>query len=464
MSNLIKTIWLTMLLAISLREVRIYAQTSSRIEHITEFYRQRDGFMGTAAVARNGRIVFEKNYGYANLKQQMPFAQDTRFPVGSVSKQFTAAAILLLQQDGKLKTSDPIAKFYKGAPASWAHIVLRNLLTQTSGLPDFNFSEAVRHGPRRPQETIQTVIEQPLRFEPGKAYDYSNANYVLLGMVIEGASGEPYCRFLQERIFEPLRLTQTGCGWRSGSIPHGASGYRPAATGLVAAESDDLTSISGAGSLYSTTADLIRWTSALYGGRVLNRSSLKEMITPFLDGYAYGLEVDDGKRIGHNGVIDGFYVAVDYLPKTRTIVVVLSNVNSDGNQRSPGAFAMETELIELAIDKHSILPSEGNELYFPDEILRRYVGRYRATDSHNPASFEVSLNGDHLVLQLDGSSGSAAQLRAESQSDFYVADQEVEVDFDQPGSAVVIDYNGHSTIQFVREREQNIPGAGKQNR
>jgi CubicO group peptidase (beta-lactamase class C family) len=146
-----KTIWLALLLAMSLREVRMYAQTSSRFEHITEFYRKRDGFMGTVAVARNGRIVFEKRYGYANVKQQMPFAQDTRFPVGSLSKQFTAAAILLLQQDGKLKTSDPIAKFYQGAPASWSHIVLRNLLTQTSGIPDFDFSDAVRHGARPPQ-------------------------------------------------------------------------------------------------------------------------------------------------------------------------------------------------------------------------------------------------------------------------------------------------------------------------
>jgi len=119
----------------------------------------------------------------------------------------------------------------------------------------------------------------------------------------------------------------------------------PHSPGFVAAESDDLTSIPGAGSLYSTTGDLIRWTWALHNGRALNQSSLKEITAPFLDGYAYGLEVDDGKWIGHNGVIDGFCVAVDYLPKTKTIVLIFSNVSSDGNQCSPGSFAMETELM-----------------------------------------------------------------------------------------------------------------------
>ena len=142
MSNLIKTTWLTVLLAISLSAVRMYTQTSSRIDHITEFYRHRDGFMGTVVVTRKGRIVFEKSYGYANVEKQSPFAQDTRFPIGSLSKQFTAAAILLLQEDGKLKTSDSIRQFYKDAPAAWAQITLRNLLTQTSGIPDFDFSES----------------------------------------------------------------------------------------------------------------------------------------------------------------------------------------------------------------------------------------------------------------------------------------------------------------------------------
>lgn len=455
MFNPIRTAALTLSLALLPCHMEMFAQQSSRIEHITEFYRQHDGFMGTAAVARHGRIVFEKSYGYANLEQQLPFAPDIRFPIGSLSKQFTATAILLLQQNGKLKTSDPIARFYNGAPASWANISLRNLLTQTSGIPDFDFSEAVRHGPRPPQETIQKVIAQPLKFEPGSAYDYSNVNYVLLGIVIERASGESYCRFLQERIFKPLRLKDTGCQWRSGLIPHSASGYRPAATGFAPAESDDLTSISGAGSLYSTTRDLIRWTSALHGGRVLNPSSLKEMTTPFLNGYAYGLEVDGSERIGHNGVIDGFYSAVDYLPKTRTIVLVLSNVSSDRNQGSPGAFAMETELMESVIDKHSILPSEGKELSFPVEILHRFVGRYKAADPHNPMSFEISLNGDHLVLWLNGSDNSPVQLRAESQFDFYLAGQEVEVDFDQLDSPVVIDYSGYTTTKFARQREQN---------
>jgi CubicO group peptidase (beta-lactamase class C family) len=456
MRNRINTIVFGLLLATQLCQVRVLAQQPTRMRQIAAFYRHRDGFMGTVAVARNGRIVFEKSYGYAKLEQQIPFAQDTRFPIGSVSKQITAAAILLLQQDGKLTTGDTIARFYDRAPAAWGRITLRNLLTQTSGIPDFDFAEAVRHGPRLPQTNIETVIEKPLKFEPGTAFDYSNVNYLLLGMVVERASGEPYCRFLQERIFAPLRLTQTGCGWRSGFISRSASGYRPAAKGFVPAENDDLTSISGAGSLYSTAHDLVRWTSALHGGRLLKQSSLREMTHPFLRGYAYGLEIDGSSRIGHNGAVDGFYSAIDYLPRTRMVVLVLSNVNLNGNESSPGAFAMEAELIELTLDQHAILPSEGKELYLPHEVLRRYVGRYKATAPRNPVAFEVSSKGDHLFFQLSGGNPSV-QLRAESQANFYVVDQEVEIDFDMSGTAVVIDYNGHSATQFIRQEEQNTP-------
>jgi CubicO group peptidase (beta-lactamase class C family) len=459
MSNLIKTSVLALSLATFLPHLRMPAQQSSRIMKIASYYYHRDGFMGTVAVARHGELVFEQSYGYANLKPQAPFTPDTSFPIGSLSKQFTAAAILLLQENGKLKTSDPIARFYKDAPAAWRRITLRNLLTQTSGIPDFDFSQAVRQGSRSPEETIRPLTAQPLKFEPGAGFDYANANYVLLGLVIEKVSGESYCRFLKLRIFDPVGLTHTGCGWRSGLIPHGASGYRPAAQGFVPAEDDDTTGISGAGSLYSTIGDLISWTTALHGGEVVNHSSLREMTTPFLNGYAYGLEVDGDKRIGHNGVIDGFSSSVDYLPKTKTVVVVLSNVNSPGNQSSPGAFAMEVELMQLATDERSILPSEGKELSLPEGTLRGYVGRYRAKDSHNPLSFAIDLRGNHLFLQLDGTVGSPAQLRAESQSDFYLADQEVEIDFDAPGSAVVTDYNAHTTTSFLRQGEPAVPGA-----
>ena len=431
------------------------AQGTARMERIAAFYRNRDAFMGTVVVAKENRIVFEKSFGYAQVERQIPFERDTRFPIGSLSKQFTAAAVLLLQQDGKLETSDPVARFYPGAPAAWAHITLRNLLTQTSGIPDVDFSVATRNGAHQPEEEIKTVIAQPLKFEPGTKFDYSNVNYVLLGMAIERASGETYCRFLEARIFRPLGLTQTGCDWRSGGVRHSASGYRPKGTGYVAAEEDDLTGIAGAGGLYSTAGNLIRWTEALHGGRVLNQASLKEMTTPFLDGYAYGLEVEDGKRISHDGAIDGFYAGLDYLPGTRSIVVVLSNVNTDGNRASPGAFAMEAELMELLIDKDSILPSEGKELALSDETLRHYVGRYKATDSENAASFTVTLQGNHLMFQADGPGNRAAQLRAESQTDFYVVDDkaELEVDFDPDGSATIVDYNEHSGIPFTRISE-----------
>src|SRR5271154_2870826 len=184
MSNLSKTAWLTVLLAVSLGAVRMCAHAASRIEHIAEFYRHRDGFMGTVVVTRRGRIVFEKSYGYANVEKQLPFAQDTRFPIGSLSKQFTAAAILLLQQDGKLKTSDSIDRYidryYDNTPALWSTVTLRNLLTHTSGIPDFDFGRIYRDSPHRPEELLKDVWKKPLQFQPGTKFEYSNVNYMLL--------------------------------------------------------------------------------------------------------------------------------------------------------------------------------------------------------------------------------------------------------------------------------------------
>jgi CubicO group peptidase (beta-lactamase class C family) len=414
---------------------------AAHIQSSAKFYRDRDGFMGVVGVQRSHHLVYGAGFGYANVEQHIPFDMDTRFRIGSLSKQFTAAAILLLQEDGKLKTRDSIGRYYKDAPAAWSNITLRNLLTHTSGIKDFDFDVVFKDSPHRPEELLRGIVAKPLEFRPGTKFEYANINYLLLGLVVEQASGEPFCRFLTDRIFQPLHLTRTGCDGKAGVVSHRAHGYHPSASGPVPFEDADLGSVAGAGSLDSSAHDLIRWTEALHEGKVLSKASLTEMTTPFLSNYGYGLQMDgEGaeRDISHTGGLEGFMSSLDYIPATKTTVVMLSNLAQEGNQASPGTFALDTELVRLGMDGDAVLPSEGKEVRVPKETLSGYAGHYHADG--NPTGIIVTFRNGRLFVQNDG--GGALPLRAESASRFYLTSQETEIFFDPhlPGTLDFVNY------------------------
>ena len=419
--------------------------------------------MGMVAVARDHRIIFQHGYGYANLEAKTPFTPDTRFRIGSLTKQFTAAAILLLQQEGRLKTSDPLSRFYPHPPAAWSKVTLRNLLTHTSGIPDVDFGLVAKNALHTPEDLMTGIPEKPLEFQPGTKAKYANINFMLLGRVVEQASGEPYCRFLQERIFTPLQLTETGCDTNSNDAPQRALGYRPSAHGPVLVEAYALSTLIGAGNLDSSVDDLIRWTEALHSGKVLSPASLSEMTTAFLDGYAYGLEIDSqygDLDISHNGTVDGFFSCLDYIPQTKTTVVVLSNLVGEGNHATPGTLALDTELVRLSMNDDAILPSEGGEANVPEKILRAYSGRYRSTDPEHPQILVVNYADGHLYIQNEGAKNEPARMHAETPSKFYLTSQEVELTFDPgtAGSLQIFDFSATSGAIFIRVTTVPQPG------
>jgi hypothetical protein len=211
--------------------------------------------------------------------------------------------------------------------------------------------------------------------------------------------------------------------------------------------------VAGAGSLYSSADDLIRWTEALHGGKLLSKASLTEMTTPFLDGYAYGFSIDgEGPQLdmSHNGTVEGFFSCLDYLPASRTTVVVLSNQVAEGNQSSPGTLALDTELVQLAIDENTLLPSEGKEAQVAEEILRSYTGHYRSVDPDNPVYITLTFHDGKLFIQND--TGPALPLRAESAKRFYLTNQETEIVFDAyiPGQFGFLNYAPISGTVFNR--------------
>jgi CubicO group peptidase (beta-lactamase class C family) len=309
--------------------------------------------MGTVLVAEGDHTLLEKGYGMADLERKIPDAPDTQFRVGSVTKQFTATLILLLQQDGKLQIADPVSKYLPDSPRSWEKITLANLLGHRSGIPNFTSDEAFptwKMSPHTPEEIITFFRNKPLEFKPGSKFEYSNSNYEVLGAVIEKVSGRKYGELLHERIFEPLGMKDSGLDADSLVLTSRAQGYRERnGGGLVPARSESMTIPWAAGSIYSTTGDLLRWERGLFGGKILNAASLQAMTTAGKGDYGLGVQVTwqhGVEVVCHDGGIEGFNAYLGYVPGRQITVVVLSNVNG---VPPPPPFTMGPELLNAVL-------------------------------------------------------------------------------------------------------------------
>lgn len=210
------------------------AQDVGRLDQVAQSYASSNRFMGSVLVARGREILVSKGYGFANLEWNIPNSPQAKFRLGSVTKQFTAACILLLEERGKLKIDDPIKKYVTDAPAAWDKITIFHLLTHTSGIPSFtSFPDyaSLQASPTTAENLVSRFRDKPLDFQPGEKWSYSNSGYVLLGYLIEKISGQDYAKFVQQNIFTPLDMRDSGYDSNSAIIPRRASGY---ATGTTA--------------------------------------------------------------------------------------------------------------------------------------------------------------------------------------------------------------------------------------
>jgi CubicO group peptidase (beta-lactamase class C family) len=292
-------------------------------------------FSGTVLVAKDGAPVLRKAYGLANREWNIANTPETRFRLGSLTKAFTAVAILQLQEAGKLSVDDPISKYYAGAPEAWRGITLKHLLTHTSGIPSYTalpgFMARDSKADRTPDEIIQLTRDKPLEFEPGSKYAYDNTGYILLGYVVEKVSGEPYARYVTSHIFEPLGMKASGYDTPEAIIPLRAAGYERRGGQVVNAAYLAMTLPYAAGSLYSTVDDMLIWDQALRSARVLKPESLKAMFTDQGFAYGFGWIIDrkfDRPRISHGGGINGFVTKFDRYQDDGLAIVVLANDTS----------------------------------------------------------------------------------------------------------------------------------------
>jgi CubicO group peptidase (beta-lactamase class C family) len=314
---------------------------------------------GLVAVASRGRIVHLKPYGMANVELSVPVTDSTVFEIGSISKQFVSAAVMLLVQEDRLELDDPIHQYLPNLPSEWLGVTVRHLLTHTSGIPDY---EEIRtydvYGFRlTPEEIIQIAHSRPMDFAPGAGWYYSNTGYFLLSMIVERIEGRPLGQVLRSRIFEPLGMTQTRLADPEAIIPHRASGYWVNKAGeLINRRPTETSSTLGAGGILSSAHDLVKWDEALYGDQLLSAESKATMWTEVIlpngenTGYAFGWSVRPYRGLtsqSHGGQVAGFVANFSRLPEQEAAIIVFLNRYRVGSGR-----------VRVAV-LHTFMPSLG---------------------------------------------------------------------------------------------------------
>jgi CubicO group peptidase (beta-lactamase class C family) len=292
------------------------------------------------AVVKDGKVVLAKGYGLANVEHNVPVKPETIFQSGSVGKQFTATAVMMLVEEGKLALDDRISKYLKHAPETWKDITVQHLLTHTSGIKTYSPTDLNMRQDYTEEELVKKAASFRLDFPPGQKWSYSNTGYVLLGVIIRKASGEFYGDFLQKRVFQPLGMETARIINEADIVPNRAAGYRLADGKLKNQEwvSPSLNATAD-GSLYLTVLDMAKWDAALYTEKLLKRSSLEQMWTPVktTDGkshpYGFGWAVQTAgghKIVAHGGAWQGFMSAIVRYPDDKLTVIVLTNLAARG--------------------------------------------------------------------------------------------------------------------------------------
>jgi CubicO group peptidase (beta-lactamase class C family) len=325
------------------------ASMSSDTAQIDALMRDYSGSVPGASVlvVRDGKTVVRRTYGLSNMEDNVPATPASNYRLASVTKQFTAAAILLLAQDGKLTVDDRAKRWLPSLPAAAERITIRHLLTHTSGLIDY---EDVMEGatlPLRDADVLRLLeIHDRLNFQPGSAYRYSNSGYALLALIVERASEQTFATFLRNRLFVPLGMNNT-VALEEGisTVPNRAYGYTLASDGWKRTDQSLTSAVLGDGGIYSSIDDLARWDAALNGTRLLTAESLREAFTPATDTdvagakYGFGWFLKDG-RMYHTGETIGFRNAIVRDPHSRVTVLILTNRNE------PGPLAAALKILE----------------------------------------------------------------------------------------------------------------------
>lgn len=403
------------------------AITTSQVQQYMDAVVKVRGFSGSVRVVSDGKPILNGGYGFADLEHQVVNKPTTKFRIGSITKQFTSMAIMILHERKGLDVDDPIGKHLHDAPQSWDGVTIHHLLTHTSGIP--SYTSMPDYGkkmmlPQSTEEMIDRFRDKPLDFEIGKEFRYSNSGYFLLGVIIEKVSGKPYERFLEDEIFGPLHMHDTGYDRRSKVLENRAQGYQKDGEGWVHADYLDMSQPYAAGSLYSTVEDLGKWDEALRDRKLISSAGYDKMWDAEKQGYAYGwiVEVKDGQQVQHHGGgINGFASHFIRIPESKVSVAVLSNAMPSEPAR------LANDLLRMLQGKAVDVPQERKFIHVDRQVLQTFEGKYQSNEP--PMALVFKLEADRLVGAPEGQP--SATLWALEKSKFYVKEIDAELEFER---------------------------------
>ncbi|AWW75128.1 serine hydrolase [Erythrobacter sp. KY5] len=425
------------------------AQDTERMVEIASAEAESGAFMGAVIVANDDAVLLERAWGSANLEWDIANTPDTKFRIGSVTKQFTSVAIMKLAEQGKIDLDAPISTYLEETPDSWSAITVRNLMRHTSGIP--NVTSLDGFGNLSRLETSQDDLiaffrDLPLEFEPGSKWSYSNSGYVLLSRIVERVSEQDIAAYFDEHFFSPLGMENSGFDVSAKILPKRAAGYSPSEDGRVNAGYVYMGIPTGAGALYSTVSDLHRWNRALYSGAILSPESVAEFLEPAPHDaigeakYAHGVVVSDGENgpfIWHGGGIQGFNAWLGYDRAKNMTVAVLANLNG-GSAENIGR-----KLMTLAQGGEVAPPAERVAVAVPVEALAEYVGVYALAPTVKITTF---VEDGKLMAQATGQG--ANEIFREEGDMFFLEVVDAQVRFNRDDSGTI---TGLTLFQGGRE-------------
>ena len=409
--------------------------------HTNKYY-----FSGSVLIAQNGNILISKGYGMANYELDVPNTPQTKFRIASITKQFTATAIMQLQEKNLLNVNDSISKHIPDYPEIGKQITIHHLLTHTSGIPNYtsfpDYEETMMI-PSSVEITINKFKDKPLEFTPGEKFSYCNSGYILLGYIIEKIYVKLYETYLQENIFQPLEMKNTGYDHYSQIIKNRASGYYMTGNGSINAAYIDMCNGYSAGALYSTVEDLYLWDRALYTEKIVSKTSLDNAFTPFLENYGYGwllTEVFNHKVVGHNGAINGFVTNIDRYINDDICIIVLSN----------NGFSMinviTKDLAAILFGEKYELPKERTAIKVDPKIYDAYIGEYELTPN-----FIITITKENDQIFAQATAQSKVEIYPESETEFFYTLVYAQITF-------VKNEEGEVTELILHQNGQEKPG------
>ncbi|NNE67589.1 MAG: serine hydrolase [Pyrinomonadaceae bacterium] len=410
-----KRTFFLLILTFATATAAIAQDKAAKIEEMVKKYQEYGQFNGAVLVAENGKVIHKKGYGMANMEWGIAVSPDTKFRIGSVTKQFTAAIILQLVDEGKIKLDAKMTEYLpKYRKETGDKVTIHHLLNHTSGIPSYTNGVFFREHSRDPytvDEFVEKFTQGDLEFEPGSKFRYNNSGYFLLGAIIEKVTGNSYADELKKRILDPLGMKNTGYDTSSPLIKNRAQGYDKVPGGYRNAAYLDMGLPYAAGSMYSTVEDLYTWDQALYTDKVLSAESKAKMFTPGLQNYGYGFSIRDQKIgktdkttkiIAHGGGINGFNCLLTRLVDGKHLIVILDNV-SQGQYHNAMTRNVINILNGLPYDSPKMSIAEALHDTANKQGGAAAVAQYRKFKQDDPEKYDFSENElNNLGYQLLG--------------------------------------------------------------